>query len=159
MPNISVLENHLSNIDIIIVFIYLTITICLGIKYSKKIDGPIDYAIANKSTGYHVLLLTSLATIIGAGSTLGTISEIYRVGLIFVIPSLGYVLGSFIFGKFIALKFDERFKNMISVGDIISYFYGKNASTISAIIGFLYCTGIVGIQITAFGHIFNVRRA
>ncbi len=108
-----------------------------------------------KSGSYPVLLLTSLATIIGAGSTLGTISEIYKVGLIFVIPSLGYVLGSFIFGKFIALKFDERFKNMISVGDIISYFYGNNASTISAIIGFLYCTGIVGIQITAFGHIFN----
>ena len=142
-------------LDITIIFIYLAITVLLGVKYSKKIDGAADYAIAKKETNYHALLLTSLATIIGAGSTLGTVSEIYKVGLIFMIPSLGYVVGSFIFAKFLALKFDERFKNMISVGDIIAYFYGEKASTIAAIIGFLYCTGIVGIQITAFGHIFH----
>ena len=147
--------SNLSVLDITIIFIYLAITVLLGIKYSKKIDGAADYAIAKKETNYHALLLTSLATIIGAGSTLGTVSEIYKVGLIFMIPSLGYVVGSFIFAKFLALKFDERFKNMISVGDIIGYFYGEKASNIAAIIGFLYCTGIVGIQITAFGHIFH----
>ena len=49
---------------------------------------------------------------------------------------------------YIAPKFDERFSDMISAGDIMRHFYGATIEKISAIIGVLF--GILALLLRKY---------
>src|SRR5688572_5984430 len=118
------IENLPYGIDEFIVLLFLIITLLLGLQAGKGVKDIKDFAIANKSYGTPILLLTLLATQIGGGATIGDTAQIFKEGILYTIALLGYALGAFFLAHIIAPKFDNRFDGMLSICDIIRYFYG-----------------------------------
>ncbi len=141
------------DVDKIIIFVFLAITLIVGIIAGKDVKNIKDYAIANGEFGTPVLLLTLLATMIGGSSTTGDVAQIFEDGLIYLMASLSSVIATLSMAYYIAPKFDSRFNSMISVCDIVKYFYGVNAEKFSGLIGFVICIGFLAMQLIALGHL------
>ncbi|MBA8666558.1 hypothetical protein H1Q59_01450 [Holosporaceae bacterium 'Namur'] len=139
--------------DKAIVLAFLIITLIVGIIAGRDIKNIKDYTIANKSYSTPVLALTLLATMIGGGTTTGDTAQFFQDGLVYLIPSLAIPIAIFLAAKYIAPKFDNRFDGMISVSDIIKYFYGVKAEVFSGLVGYAVCLGVLGVQFTALGSL------
>ena len=139
--------------DQVIVYVFLVIVLLLGIYFGRDIKDVEDYATAKRKYATPVVIITLLATEVGGGSMSGGASEIFRIGIIATSIYLGITMGSAVFGKYLAPKFDSRFKGMISAGDMISKFYGEKEEKFTGIIGFIMGSGIVGAQLTALGYV------
>ena len=143
-----------TSIDQIIVLVFLILTLVIGIVAGRNISTVRDYAIANKMYGTPVLVLTLLATMIGADSTTGMTAQIFTDGIIFAIAAgLGSFISLMILAHFISSKFDSRFDGMISISDVVGYFYGTQANKFSGLIGYFFCIGIFSAQLTVMGHL------
>ncbi|MFA6877671.1 MAG: sodium:solute symporter family protein, partial [Fusobacterium sp.] len=89
---------------LIIIFIYMGVTVCIGLfvsrKKSKEIQSNDDFLMASKSLGPVVLAGTLFAANTGGASTTGIATNVYQYGLSaswYVIASgIGFVLVSFI---------------------------------------------------------------
>ncbi|MCE2992637.1 MAG: sensor histidine kinase [Alphaproteobacteria bacterium] len=143
-----------TSIDQIIVLIFLILTLLIGVAAGRNIKTVRDYAIANKMYGVPVLVLTLLATMIGADSTTGMTAQIFADGIIFAIAAgFGSFVSLIILAHFISSKFDSRFDGMISISDVVGYFYGNQANRFSGFIGYFFCIGIFSAQLTVMGHL------
>ena len=141
--------------DQIVVYVYLFVTLAIGIYFGRGIKSIREYATADKMYGTPVLVLTLLATAFGSGDSIGTTMEIVNTGGVFIFAFFGAVFGPLIISIFIAPNLDGRFRNMISIGDIVKYFYGTIPEKITGFVGGLYSAGIVGAQITALGYVLS----
>jgi Na+/proline symporter/signal transduction histidine kinase len=146
--------HNLHIIDIAIIIGYLAVCLVIGFLTSKKIKNIRDYAIGSGHISTAVLVGTFFATDIGAGETLGTISQIQRLGLLFVIgfmfrPIL-WLAASFIFGKNIRY-FKES--GCISISDIMEKTYGSTARWICNVTSFGFSMGVVALQIIAINYL------
>ena len=135
-------------LDLIIIFVYFSIIIFIGIgKSSRNIKDINDFAVAQKSLPVSVLIFTFLATSFGAGSTVGDAAKIYQDGIIFLFGMSGFFVFCLIMIFFLAKYFDARFAKMISSGDIIKYFYDSKAEFTVGILGVFVSTFVVAGQI------------
>lgn len=141
------------NLYFISISFYLFIILTLGIYFSKGIKTVQSFAIADKKFGTAVLLMTFLATSLGAGSTVGDTAKIMRDGIVFPLSMLGFFFFCYYMSKYVAHRFDKRFEGMVSAGDIIEYFYGCKAAKIASFFGFVAGALTVGAQITGLGYL------
>lgn len=143
----------LSTLDILIIVGFMLLTLIVGIKSGKGMKSIRDYAVAGQSYGTPILLMTLTATLIGGGSTTGTVAEFYEVGIVFLVAMLGDGLSCIVAARFIAPKFDSRFDGMISAGDIIRKYYGRAVERFSALVVCVSSLGVISAQLIALGHI------
>lgn len=143
----------LQNPYFVSIFLYLFVILLLGLYFSRGVSTMRSFAIADKKFGTVVLLMTFLATSLGAGSTVGDTAKIIRAGIVFPLSMSGFFVFCYYMKYYVAPKFDERFEGMLSAGDIIEYFYGINASKIASFIGFFAGALTVGAQITGIGYL------
>lgn len=143
----------LQNSYFVSIFLYLSVILLLGLYFSRGVSTMRSFAIADKKFGTLVLLMTFLATGLGAGSTVGDAAKIIRDGIIFPLSMVGFFVFCCYMKYYVASKFDERFEGMLSAGDIIEHFYGLNASKIASFIGFFAGALTVGAQITGIGYL------
>lgn len=141
-------------IDLIIISLYLTITLLVGIYKGRGIRNVREYAIADRNYTTPVLVATIFGTLIGGGSTIGITESIFGTGIIFLFVFLGDPIHKMVISELIAPRIG-RFHNMISVGDIMESFYGKAGKLTSGFCGFILLAGLLGAQIGAFGYIFH----
>lgn len=146
--------DHLLNIDNLVVYAYLLITLVMGLYVGRNVKSMKDYAIANKIYSSPILIVTLLATIMGGTSTIGIAENVYRDGIIMIVATSGYIFGYLFIATYIAPKMG-RFNSQISVGDIMHNLHGKFGQVITGLIGFLFCIAIFGAQILAIGCIFE----
>jgi len=149
------MNQHLSSIDVFIISFFLLLTIFIGLRAAKNVHSTNDFAIGGKSYGTFIILATLSASYIGGGYTFGVSEKVFSYGIIYIVALLGFSLQQFIVAIFIAPQIG-KFKDAISVGDIMYQLYGKHARTITAIASFLVCSGIIGAQINAMGYVFNL---
>ena len=140
-------------LDTAFIAVFLILSLVIGIYAGRKTSSAQEYAIANKDISYPVMLVSIIATMIGGGMTVGHAAEIYQHGIIFSIAATGAILSTLFVAKFIAHRFDSRFNNMLSIGDIIQYFYGNKPAVIASLASLIYCITLVAFQIIAFGNI------
>lgn len=143
----------MSHLDIFIIILFLIITLIVGVVAGRKVRSVKDYAIANKAYNTTPILLTLLATMIGGDDTTGDVAEFFTSGIIYALPYLGFIVSILIIAKYIAPKFDHRFEGMISVSDIIKYFYGSSVARVSGIVGTGATLGYAAAQNIALGHL------
>lgn len=143
----------LQNPYFISISLYLFTVLLLGLYFSRGVKTMRTFAIADKKFGTFILLMTFLATCLGAGSTVGDTAKIIRDGVVFPLSMTGFFVFCYYMKHYVAPKFDERFNGMLSAGDIIEYFYGLNASKIASFIGFFAGALTVGAQITGMGYL------
>jgi SSS family solute:Na+ symporter len=76
---------HYLSIDHITVYVFLLITLVVGLLAGRAIQDVKEYAIANRVYGTGVLTITFLATFIGGSTIIGTTGNVFRDGIIPII--------------------------------------------------------------------------
>jgi len=140
--------------DQYIVGIYLIVMLIAGLLAGRGIKTMRDYAVADKSYKGTVVTITLLATLFGGSSTLGFSERLHADGLIMLITIFGFVFSYLFVAQYIAPNM-YKFKDMISVGDMMGEMYGRYGKIITGLAGFLFCTGIVAAQTLAMGYLLN----
>jgi Na+/proline symporter/signal transduction histidine kinase len=130
----------------------LVATIVLGYYSGRDTRSVRDFAVGKKGFVTPILVFTLIATNCGGGSLLGHTGEIFKAGVIFLVVELGIAMGSLLFARFVAPRFDSRFRKLLSVGDVMERIYGDVMITrLTAILGTLFAIGMIAGQFLAIG--------
>ena len=149
--------SNLFTLDTAIVAGYLLITLVIGLRAGRGIKTMQDYVIGTSGTqryGTPVLVAAFVATGIGGGSTVGESEKIFKLGLIWVFVALGVMFRQFLVAFYIAPHLG-RFDEKLSVGEMMSTFYGKPGQIVTGIAATIRCVGSVGAQAAAIGYLFH----
>lgn len=149
--------NSVQMTALIIIFIYMAVTVCIGLFVSRKKSNETqsndDFLMASKSLGPVVLAGTLFAANTGGASTTGIATNVYQYGLSaswYVIASgIGFVLVSFIAPYF-------RRSQSNTLPDIINKRYGKASHIFTAFTSIIALFMATGAQIIATASIINV---
>lgn len=141
-------------IDLSIVILYLLGMLVIGVWQGRGIRDMEEYAVTKHKYSGLVMGVALSATILGGGSTVGIAEKVFSVGLIFVLAVVGQPINKLFIAHFVAPKMD-RFRGMISAGDIMGSFYGKPGRVITGVVGGLMSVGLLGAQISALGYLFH----
>lgn len=145
---------------LVIIFIYMALTIVLGLVVSKRKQAKLsekqsneDFLMAGKSLGPLVLAGTLFAANTGGASTTGIATNVFSYGLsacwYVVAAGIGFILVSFIAPYF-------RKAQASTVPQIISKRYGKASHIFTAFTSIAALFMATGAQIIATASIINV---
>lgn len=147
-------------VDIAIVVFYLVLMLLIGAYYGRNISSISDYLVSKREFSDKTMVATLFATVIGAGSTCGIVSNVFSSGLIFMFAFYGAALNKFLVAKYVAPKIKSR-GNDISIGDIFFREYGTVGRIVIGISIFFVSVVTLGQQVFAVGlifeYFFNIR--
>jgi Na+/proline symporter len=135
-------------IDVGILVIFLAVTLLVGLKYSRSVKTLQDYALGGKNFSTFTLTATIVATWIGGDAMFYIVTNVYKGGLYFIIPILGWVACILLTGQLAARMMGEFLHN-VSVAEAMGDLYGRNARIMTAVFGILSCIGCIAIQLKA----------
>lgn len=139
----------------VIVIVYLSAVLIIGLLASRNIANMRDFAVAGKSYGAMVIFATLSASFIGGGFSMGNAERVFLIGITNIVALWGFSLKEILVAKYIAPCM-WKYPDAISVGDIMEIHYGRLAKIFSGIFGFILCAGILGAQVGAIGYVFNL---
>jgi Na+/proline symporter len=137
------------------VFLYLILSIGVGMYAATKVHNARDYITAGRSLPMYIVLAMVFATWFGAETVLGipaTFMEEDLGGLIS--DPFGAALCLVLFGLFFARKLYRM--NLLTLGDFYRERFGHKVEVIAGIAIALSYLGWVSAQVTALGLVFNV---
>ena len=134
------------NIDAIIVFGYLLLTLILGLYWGRGVKNISDYALGGRNFSTSVLSTTIIATYASASGFFVQISRSYDDGIYMLIGFVGQLIGILFFAYYVSRKMD-RFVGKLSVAEMMGDLYGKNLRILSSLPIFLVSGGLVAVQI------------
>jgi len=132
-------------IDIAIFVAFLVVTLVVGLRYGRSVKTIQDYALGGKNFSTFTLTATIVATWIGGDAIFYIVANVYRGGLYFIIPILGWIVCIILTGQ-LAARMGE-FANNVSVADAMKDLYGRRVHLITAAFGILSCIGCIAIQL------------
>ena len=140
------------------VFLYLLVTIGIGLWAARRVKNTADFAIAGRSLPLYMIVTTTFATWFGSETVLG-------IGAKFVQGNLGTVVED-PFGAAFCLIFVGMFfagklykLTLLTISDYYRQRFGKSVEILCSIIIMLSYLGWVAAQVTALGLVFNVLSA
>jgi SSS family solute:Na+ symporter len=136
--------------QIVILIIYFSFIIGLGIYSWWKIKKPIDYFIAGKQTGFWQVAGSLMATILGGSAILGTVNLTKDQGW----AAAWYILAASL-GLWLLVPLVGKVNRMgkFTLTNLIGQFYGEAARKTASVIIPLAWIGIVAAQIIASAKI------
>ena len=148
--------DHASAIFVVIAFL---VVVCgVGMMAGKGARSFRDYCIMDLRDSMPILLCTILSAELGGAVTVGvnvSSTGINLLGSGVSLIFLGVALSFALIGRFISPYFDNRFKNMLCLSNIIREFYGDKAEVfvlyLSVFAGVLAISG----QFIAIAHLFD----
>ena len=141
--------------DLAIISLYLGGVLLFGLWYGRGIKDLGEYAVAGKAYSAPVIFATLSASFIGGGFSMGNAEKVFRFGIMNIVALFGFSLSQILIARYIAPRMG-RYEDAISVGDIMKKNYGTKAKIFTGFFALIACAGILGAQIGAMGHIFNV---
>lgn len=142
-------------IDNIIIGVYLLGILGLGLWSGRGIGSLEQYSVAGRSFRARVIFATLSASFIGGGFSIGNAEKVFLWGVVNIFALWGFSLKEIVIAAFVAPRMD-RFRHVISVGDIMAHDYGKTGKIVTGVFSVLLCSGIVGAQVGGMGYIFHV---
>ena len=140
--------------DHLVVYGFLAITLFVGLYVGRRVKDMNDYALAGRSYDMTSLVLTFLATGVGAASTVGLASNVFEDGIIMIIASAGAIIALLLVALFIIPRTIDP-QGSISMAELMGKFYGSKVRITTGILGSIYCIGIVAAQNLALGFVFE----
>ncbi|MBL8309700.1 MAG: sodium:solute symporter family protein [Burkholderiales bacterium] len=137
------------------VFLYLLVTIGIGLWAARRVKNTADYAIAGRHLPLIMIVTTTFATWFGSETVLG-------IGAKFVQGNLGTVVedpfGASFCLIFVGLFFAARLykQTLLTISDYYRQRFGKSVEILCSIIIMLSYLGWVAAQVTALGLVFNI---
>jgi SSS family solute:Na+ symporter len=138
-----------------LVFVYLLITIAIGLLAAKKVHNSADFAIAGRNLPLAMIVTTTFATWFGSETVLGIPAKFVNGGLQGVVEDpfgAGFCLifvGLFFAGKLYKMT-------LLTISDYYRERYGRVVEVACSLIIMLSYLGWVSAQVTALGLVFNV---
>jgi Na+/proline symporter len=140
------------NVDYLIVYAFLLITLIIGLRAGKGIKDIREYTLANKMYGTGTLLLTFLATNVCGAGTVGLASDIFSDGVGMVASLSGVAISLIIIAIFVAPKI-VLFDQCLTIGDVMGVLYGKYSRVITGLLGTLYSVCMISMELFVLGLI------
>lgn len=92
------------------------------------------------------------AAFIGGGFSLGNAAEGFADGFRGAVLLLGFSFGQLAVAFLLAPRF-SRFPTALTAGDIVKDAFGELSKRLSGLLSIIFCIGILGAQISAFGSV------
>ena len=140
------------------VFLYLLVTIGIGLWAARRVKNTADFAIAGRHLPLIMIVTTTFATWFGSETVLG-------IGAKFVQGNLGSVIedpfGSAFCLIFVGMFFAAKLYKftLLTISDYYRQRFGKQVEIFCSIIIMLSYLGWVAAQVTALGLVFNILSA
>ena len=117
---------ELTNLDLIIIAMYLLVMLGVGVWFVKRIKNTDDYYVAGRTLGPIVLTATVCATIIGGSAMMGRAGIAYTTGFKAIATAVPYMLGMFIFSAYAGRiqQTGEKY-HIESIPGLFEYRFGK----------------------------------
>ncbi len=148
---------HVTMLDIIIIFGYLLGMLWIGFYFTKRIKTSGDFFVAGRTLGPVVLMATVCASIIGGSALIGRGGYAYTGGMVAIAIALPYMVGMFIFSFFTGRIADiGRKYNITSIPELMEYRFGRAAKLLAGAMIAYSMAATVGAQISATATVFNV---
>ncbi|MDB5871376.1 MAG: sodium:solute symporter [Ramlibacter sp.] len=138
-----------------LVFIYLLITIAIGLWAAKRVKTTADFAIAGRHLPLVMIVTTTFATWFGSETVLGIPAKFVNGGLNTVVEDpFGAGTCLILVGLFFAGKLYKM--TLLTISDYYRERYGRTTEVVCSLIIILSYLGWVSAQVTALGLVFNV---
>ena len=125
---------HVTMLDIIIIFAYLLGMLWVGFHFTKRVKTSGDFFVAGRTLGPVVLMATVCASIIGGSALIGRGGYAYNGGMVAIAIALPYMVGMFIFSFFTGHISDIGLKyNITSIPELMEYRFCKPAKILAGI--------------------------
>jgi len=121
-----------SSIDLIIFFGFLAVNTFVGIFAGKENTTIADYALGDRKFSTGAIAGTLIATWIGAGFFLFSVSKIYTSGLPFIFIMIANGLMLLLLSVFYIPRM-KSFLGNVSIASTMGNLYGKHVQVLSAI--------------------------
>ena len=137
----------------IIIYGFLLTFLIVGIGYREKIKKFKDYALGTHICTKLALSATVVATLVGGGSTIGSIAMLYEVGIIFVILSFAWPIGNILIAIYIIPRLEEYYGHF-SLPQVMSSMYGRYVREYIGVIAYIFLLGTLAMQVKALSVLF-----
>ena len=114
-----------SSLFLICFFLYIVAMIALSLYISKKQKSGQDFLLGNRSVPFLLMLGTTVATMVGTGSSMGAIGKGYADGWAGSLYGIGGAIGILLLAKLFASARNHRF---MTFAEELSFYYGANKS-------------------------------
>ena len=141
-----------------LVFVYLLITIAIGLWAATRVKTTADFAIAGRHLPLVMIVTTTFATWFGSETVLGIPAKFVQGGLNSVVED-PFGAGTCLI--FVGLFFAARLYKMtlLTISDYYRERYGRVVEVACSFIIILSYLGWVSAQVTALGLVFNLLSA
>lgn len=131
--------------------LYLIMFLIIGILDIKKIRSFTDFSVAGKSQSSFTVVMTLLATIIGASTTIGITDTVYKIGF----PGIWWLAFGAIGLILQSLFLSERVRkiNADTLPDLAGRTVGKTAEFLIALIIVVSWVGVIAGQLVAMNSL------
>lgn len=138
-----------------LVFVYLFITIAIGLWAAKRVKNTADFAIAGRNLPLVMIITTTFATWFGAETVMGIPAKFINSGLNGVIEDpFGAGTCLILVGLFFAAKLYKM--SLLTISDYYRERYGRVVEVVCSLIIILSYLGWVAAQVAALGLVFNL---
>ncbi len=138
-----------------LVFVYLLITIIIGLYAARRVKNTADYAIAGRNLPLIMIVTTTFATWFGSETVLGIPAKFVQSGLNGVVEDpFGAGTCLILVGLFFAGKLYKM--SLLTISDYYRERYGRTIEVVCSIIIMISYLGWVAAQVTALGLVFNI---
>ena len=140
---------------LILVFVYLLITIAIGLWAARRVQTSADFAIAGRNLPMFMIITMTFATWFGSEIVLGVPAKFIEGGLRGVVEDpFGAGMCLILVGVFFAAKLYRM--TLLTISDYYRERYGRTIEIICSLIIMLSYLGWVSAQVTALGLVFNL---
>ncbi|WP_067515693.1 sodium:solute symporter family protein [Endozoicomonas ascidiicola] len=131
-------------------FIYIAFMIWLGWRVSKNQKSGEDFLLGGRSLPLFLLLGTTVATMVGTGSSMGAVGFGYNNGWAGALYGIGGAIGILLLSYLFS---DVRKLNFMTMSEELSYYYGANKAikNLVGVIIFVASVGWLGAHIMGGG--------
>ncbi|GGA93995.1 sodium:solute symporter [Polaromonas eurypsychrophila] len=138
-----------------LVFIYLLITIIIGLYAARRVKNTADYAIAGRKLPLIMIVTTTFATWFGSETVLGIPAKFVQSGLNGVVEDpFGAGTCLILVGLFFAGKLYKM--SLLTISDYYRERYGRTIEVVCSIVIMISYLGWGAAQVTALGLVFNI---
>ena len=138
-----------------LVFLYLLVTIAIGLVAARRVKNSSDFAVAGRQLPFIMIVTTTFATWFGSETVLGIPAKFVNGGLGNVVEDpFGSASCLILVGVFFAARLYRM--NLLTISDFFRERFGRGIETICSIIIMLSYLGWVSAQATALGLVFNL---
>ncbi|MBC7469006.1 MAG: sodium:solute symporter family protein [Ramlibacter sp.] len=141
-----------------LVFVYLLITIGIGLYAARRVKTTADFAIAGRQLPLVMIVTTTFATWFGSETVLGIPAKFLNSGLNGVVEDpFGAGTCLILVGLFFAGKLYKM--TLLTISDYYRERFGRTVEIVCSLIIMLSYLGWVSAQVTALGLVFNLLSA